>query len=143
MRRQPTPPAEFYAVTRESILFNPWGERRSTWEVVVGVPHEWMSGSHLSTMEQLIALHADKFRDFDWRELWNFVNKTNKRDKIPPFGESPYWVTWRSYTAPISILAFWPVSSRLRLSGELETDDQHLGWLRADPDPDVRRVASR
>lgn len=138
----PPPPSAFHALTRESILFNPNGERRRTWEVVVGIPHEWVSGPHLVLMEQLIALHADEFRDFDWRELWSFVNKTNKRDEIPPYGEAPYWISWHGYTAPTSILAFWPVSSRLRLAGETETDAKHLTWLRVDPNPNVRRAAS-
>lgn len=145
MRTKPTqPPREFYALTRESLLFGPYGERRSTWEVVVGVPHQWMSsGEHLHIMEQLIALHANENRDFDWLGLWQFKNKVNKRDRIPPHGDSPYWLTWQGYTAPISILAFWPASARLRLAGELTTDDEHLGWLRMDPDPDVRLAATR
>lgn len=142
MRLDPPPLSAFQELTRESILFNPFGEKRSTWEVVVGVPHQGASGEHLALMEQLIALHADEFRDFDWRDLWAFVSKSNKRDKIPPYGKPPYWRVWQGAEYPVSILAFWPASSRLRLASDPTTDLEHRGWLRADPEPEIRRVSA-
>lgn len=119
-----------------------------------GLAHTKTSGSALLDLDGFLGTYEQV--DVDWRAIWREANRN--RDRIPTFGLRPYWLPGEpgGPRRPLSALAFWPVSDRLRIAQDPTTDPTMLRLMAGDrrmtgvpdpdfgdPDPSVFRAAVR